>query len=145
VPQGVRVRVPPGPLDLPCFPVFFAFSRESGATCQTLVVAVRHGLRRIVRRQSVMILSTTKREYICRWNIRHQVHRHSDHIVSDYQFSRIQLDRLHDLVQVVWNLHCAVGESGAFDAPFAEFFIEGFRVGGVIGNRGVRIFQNVAG
>src|SRR5438105_494876 len=58
---------------------------------------------------------------------------------------RIHLNRLDNLVQVVGHLHGPVGESGPADAPVAEDFVEGLLVSAVIGDRGGRILELVAG
>src|SRR6185437_7196988 len=57
----------------------------------------------------------------------------------------IKLDRLDDLGQIVRDGDGAVGEGGALHAAAAEHFVELVLVGRVIGDRGGRIFELMAG
>src|SRR5437868_8580481 len=59
--------------------------------------------------------------------------------------SRIQLDRLDDLFEVVADLYGAVGERGPLDAALAEDFVKGLLVGAVVRHRRGRVFELVAG
>ena len=56
----------------------------------------------------------------------------------------VQLNGLDDLVQIVGNGDGPIGERCPFHAASAEDFVEFLLVGRVVGNRGVRVLQQVA-
>ena len=64
---------------------------------------------------------------------------------SRLQLSRVHLDRLDDLVQVVGHLHRPVGERGPADAAVAQHLVERLLVGAVIGDGRGRVLELVAG